>query len=318
MFIQLSKKIFRKAGYWVDIKSIFEKKNFESFVPDRKDYELDGSKRTIHLKKFGLKLDLSKHVFFLKGLRYADALKKDLGAIFTLQNGEIFVDLQNLRFNIQTKEELYILNEVFVKGDYGYENAVDFVLIDIGMNVGITSLYFSGKENCKKIYSFEPFEETYKQALFNISLNNATDKITAFNFGLGHSERTLEVDYLPEQKGSMGIAGVPKHVNNHLPSKKVALKIRNVTVELAEIMRAHFGNEKIVLKVDCEGAEYEIIPALFKSGLLKQVDVIMMEWHVKGPGELLRYLNDAGFSSFSFNSHSDVVGAVYCIRGNDK
>ncbi len=49
MIVQISKKVLRKAGYWADIKSIFEKKNFELFVPEKKDYDLDEGKGTIHL-----------------------------------------------------------------------------------------------------------------------------------------------------------------------------------------------------------------------------------------------------------------------------
>ncbi len=156
-------------------------------------------------------------------MRYADALQKDQNAVFLLEGDKLYADVKGLRFHLETKEELYILNEVFVKGDYAFENNEEFVFIDIGMNVAITSLYFSAKPNCKKIYSFEPFEDTYKQALYNISLNEQGKKITAFNYGLGSSERTLEVDYLPEQKGSMGIGGVPGHVNHSLEFEKSAV-----------------------------------------------------------------------------------------------
>lgn len=150
MFVELSKKVFRKAGYWVDIKSIFEKKNFESFVPERKDYAIDKAKGSITLEQFGLKLNVKKHNFLLKGLRYADALQKDHKAVFSLQDDKVYVELQGLKFNIQTKEELYILNEVFVKGDYAYESNEDFIFIDIGMNVAITSLYFGAKKKLQK------------------------------------------------------------------------------------------------------------------------------------------------------------------------
>ncbi len=313
MIVQLSKKILRKAGYWADIKTIFEKKNFESFVPARSDYELS-SNGTILLRSFGLALNVTRHGFFLKGLRYADALQKEMNARFTLVNNEIFAEINNITFNVQTKEELYILNEVFLKQDYGYESKNNFVFIDIGMNVAVTSLFFSAKENCKHIYSFEPFEETYNQALRNITLNKSGHKITAHNFGLGDSDRMLHVDYLPEQKGSMGLTGVPQHVQKDRATKKAHLQIKDVVPVLTGIINQHYQKLAIVLKVDCEGAEYEIIPAMHNAGLLNKVDVVMMEWHEKGPDQLLRSLTTAGFSNFSFNPHSSVIGAIYSTR----
>jgi hypothetical protein len=70
-----------------------------------------------------------------------------------------------------------------------------------------------------------------------------------------------------------------------------------------------------VAKIDCEGAEYEIIDSLYHSGKLNAIEAIMMEWHRDGPDHLLRVLTNAGFTVLSCST-SDVArqGMIYALR----
>src|SRR6185312_6672086 len=72
-------------------------------------------------------------------------------------------------------------------------------LIDIGMNVGITSLFYASKPNVEKVFSFEPFVPTFN----------------------------MTVTYSTQDKGRMGINGFPKdsdRIAEDLNEQQIILK----------------------------------------------------------------------------------------------
>jgi hypothetical protein len=50
----------------------------------------------------------------------------------------------------------------------------------------------------------------------------------------------------------------------------------------------------LVAKIDCEGAEYQIIDALAEAGLLEKVDAFLIEWHGRGDAPIREKLLAAG------------------------
>ena len=51
-------------------------------------------------------------------------------------------------------------------------------------------------------------------------------------------------------------------------------------IDLSSWMQKHLRcSDFIVLKIDIEGAEYKVLPALVKSGMVCMVDLLLVEWH---------------------------------------
>jgi hypothetical protein len=99
---------------------------------------------------------------------------------------EISILYGGTRINGDTFDNFYVVQELFAEGVYSIHlNTEKIVVCDIGMNVGIASLYFAGVNNVTKVYSYEPFPETYQRALANFSLNPLLkDKILPRNEGV--------------------------------------------------------------------------------------------------------------------------------------
>jgi FkbM family methyltransferase len=57
------------------------------------------------------------------------------------------------------------------------------IIVDVGANIGSTTLFFATKNGEARIFSFEPHPATYQKAKTNIRLN-AIDKIHLINRGL--------------------------------------------------------------------------------------------------------------------------------------
>lgn len=294
------------------------KKNIQGLL-QKMGYQLvhykENNTQTNKLNFIDSSINLEKYNFLIRGKDFLHQLVKEYNAIVSVNNNEkVIITINNLNFVINTWEEILILNEVFCTGMYNYVTSKDYLLIDIGMNVGITSLYHSNNSNCKKIFSFEPFESTISLANENFYLNKTSNKIKVHNVGLGFPSRTLQINYSPEYKGSVGINGVAEYVNEESKNTNVAtLNIVDVAEVLTPIFNEHKSLQKI-MKIDAEGVEYEIIERLYATGLLKEIDAFMIEWHLKGPQQIEDLLTKNGFKIISFNTRNKQIGMLYAFN----
>ncbi len=101
--------------------------------------------------------------------------------------------------------DLVIFEEIYLKNIYRFVTGKDTVLFDIGMNIGLASLFFASKGFIRKVYGFEPIRPTYERALENLSLNGSslTDKIEGYDYGLGERDDEQTVAYLKDNPGIM-------------------------------------------------------------------------------------------------------------------
>lgn len=141
-------------------------------------------------RKFSIKLFISavlylKHlpliIFTIKNwpsfiLNYIGI--KDSGCTYIFRNG----------LKIKTKDGISsgTIAVIFIKKDYG--NISDnSIIIDIGANIGVYSLFASQSKNTT-IYAYEPMPENYNLLKENISLNKLKKNIFPFNLAIGARE----------------------------------------------------------------------------------------------------------------------------------
>lgn len=275
------------------------------------------SDKKLYINNLKFSIDLTEEYFIVEGYQIILALINQCDAKFYKNLAEdIEVEINNIIYNIQTYEELFILNEIFINGVYNIHLKEEFHLIDIGMNVGFTSLYFAEQKNCISINAYEPFKPTYEQALHNLALNQKLNaKITPHNYGLGDVEKIISISYDSALKGNMGINGIPNYLAKDRQENEQEIIIKNSTETLMPILNTlKKGTEKIILKIDCEGSEYNIFKSFAKSAILKDFDIIIMEWHINGPEELTKQLDKFGFKYFSFYPKNKVAGMVYAFK----
>jgi hypothetical protein len=169
--------------------------------------------RELYLHEFDVRLSWDKHAFFLAGLQLAKSLKYIARARFHIDADDRLVcSVKGVTAIVQSLEELWILEEIFVIGVYNMvDNLTDIkpmIVWDIGMNVALSSLYFATKDDVV-VVGHEPLDKTYQLALDNLMLNpELFKKVETFNYGIGGYDRTETVDYCPEYKGSVGIRGL--------------------------------------------------------------------------------------------------------------
>jgi len=273
----------------------------------------------------GIILYLNDKEFFLPkniliklkfGLRYLNDILSINHSKMGIKNGELILEIEDVLIMISNAEELFIIKEIFCDNIYNVTIEEPLIVIDVGMNVGIATLFFANKILVKKVYSYEPFFNTFKQAVSNIELNNRLkNKINMFNFGLSDKNQVLDLEYSEDYKGSSGIWGLP----DYLPEKRnIKMQIISVVFKsAAQILNKILDenkNVKKLLKLDCEGSEYNIIKNLADNNLLEEFDIIIIEWHKLGPTSILEIFKDKQFYLLQIGKSTNSTGFIYAFK----
>ncbi len=167
------------------------------------------------------------------------------------------------------------------KGEYYLPKGLDpEIILDIGSNTGIASIYFAMQYPSAKIYAFEPVPHNFNLLSKNIE---GYGSIRAFPFALGKEDGKFQIKYSSAGYNLGGFSFYHLGVNE---SRKVEVEQKNLRSCLLEI-----GIKKVdLIKIDTEGAEYEILTSLDPK-MLQEVDWIVGELHGIRDFEVLAYLS---------------------------
>lgn len=123
-------------------------------------------------------------------------------------------------------------------------------MIDIGGNVGLISIYLAKKYPFLKIYAFEPVFENWKNFKRNMSLNNVSNsQIKLHNCAITCDGRLVKINTYFSNTGGSTMLDVSNY-NMRQTAKSVTLDwvFQNYKIDKCK-----------ALKIDCEGAEFEIL-----------------------------------------------------------
>jgi FkbM family methyltransferase len=153
----------------------------------------------------------------------------------------------------------------------------DDVVLDIGAHVGIVSIYLAKKFPGIKVYAYEPSKENFARLLRNLSANGVQN-VLASNRAITSDGRELTISGNPASNtGGMSAFTTP---NGH--SQTVS------SWTLTDIFgESQFDRVKL-LKIDCEGSEFEILKSA-DARLLNRIEHLRGEFHTN------QRLRDAGY-----------------------
>jgi len=187
---------------------------------------------------------------------------------------------------------------VFVRRDYGVIQP-DSTVLDIGANIGCFALY-AASMGARRVLAFEPNSESFQLLLQNIRANHFERTVLPYQFAV--TDRQGETVRLP--RGSS--------IYNAIVEDESRTDCETVkTTSLAAIAK-EFGPSEM-LKLDCEGAEYDIL--LTTDGVaLDGVAAIRMEYHEGRWLEFETHLASFGFVRRRLMRESETSGNIWLER----
>ena len=168
---------------------------------------------------------------------------------------------------------MYIYKEIFIDKCYDFSlNLNNKVVLDIGTNIGLYSLWLNEKYTNLKVHCFEPIDVLYQTAVYNINNTKKEDNIFYINnIGLSNKKEEKYINYFPNASGlstvcsdfeqKLDVIGKGSLINKYLVGKTVRnkekIKIRLDTIKNYIIQNNL--NEIELCKIDVECSELMIM-----------------------------------------------------------
>lgn len=206
------------------------------------------------------------------------------------------------------------LNEIFVDGNYNQTLPENAFIIDCGSHIGMSIIFFKSICPTARITGFEPDAINYDLLMKNMSSHNLKD-IKIINKAVWTSNTTLSFD----MEASM---------SSHIVASETGTKVEACRL-------SDYLNEEVdFLKIDIEGAEYEVLKDIAPK--LKNVAKLFVEYHgtFQQNNELVEmldilvknnfrfYIKETGpvyaqpFTGIKGNSLYDLQLNIFCINNN--
>jgi FkbM family methyltransferase len=182
---------------------------------------------------------------------------------FSITNDVISIFKPNLpKVDINLGNNNGDVYSVFFEEIYNFLPVENKIVIDIGANIGDSSIYFAIKK-AKHVIALEPLPLNYKIAKQNLQLNGLEEKIDLLLSGCSGTKGELIISTKQEGAGSS------------MDFSRSGIKVPLLSLE--DIIKK-YNIQSGVLKIDCEGCEYDAILSSSKK-ILTKFSHIQIEYH---------------------------------------
>lgn len=230
---------------------------------------------------------MSRIIYYLSSIPTIMGQVKNWPVIPTLlfRKQSIIIKLRNgCKFKVRNLMDVWIVKETCLDRDYE-SNSVQiqngWTVVDVGAGIGDFAIFVAHGHPKSKIFAFEPFKESYMLMKENITLNSVKNVVSfPMAIGINSEEMTLV---------TTGEAVQHTTINSVTPDENAfTVKVQGVSLhdafQLAGITNCD------LLKIDCEGCEFDILLNADEA-ILQRIGHISLEYH-------------DGFTQFS---HIDLV-----------
>lgn len=227
-------------------------------------------------------------------------------------NGYLVCRLRNgLKFRLRTcTTDSLTLMEIWMMRDYslsGFEIRGEDTVVDVGAHIGLFSLMAANRASKGMVYALEPNSRNFGMLLENVEINQAKN-VVPINAAVGHEDGRRMLYLSPENA-----SGHSFYCNTRKEGELVKTLRLETLFDDYKICRVDY------LKMDCEGAEYEILGNCPPS-VLRKVKRIALEYHAAGNltessriTDLRRVLLENGFNTTVNPTHTD-RGMLYAVQ----
>ena len=206
---------------------------------------------------------------------------KNWKVLFSIFLGKPFLGVKrlelrrnNLRIGVGSKMEAWSVKETLIDRFYtrlGTEIQSDWVVVDVGAAIGEFTIEAALQLTEGVVHAFEPNPGSINILRQNIRVNNL-GCVQNYNLGVWKEEGEIPLHFLNNEP-LQAVSG-----KDQSPSLQAFTETTIPVITLEQVLNEKVGDHIDLLKLDCEGAEYEILlnqdPKIFE-----KIDRIVMEYH---------------------------------------
>ena len=178
------------------------------------------------------------------------------------------------------------------------------LLIDVGANIGIYSLYAATVNNSISVFSVEPVPDTYRELNANIELNNKTNQISTFMVALSHESGSGTLKNVDPRLGSSGAQIQIATSGDDAPTK-----VLSGDRLLKEGWEKRGHDKKVMIKIDTDGNELDVLNGFIEAFKDGSIVSVLVETHPTNRSEIESFFHRLDFredeSYLSVEGHSN-------------
>lgn len=197
--------------------------------------------------------------------------------------------------------------ETFDLGQYSRIDVRGRQVIDVGAYVGDSPIYFALR-GASRVVAVEPNPRAFLEMVDNLALNHLEEAVTPLNVGVSYSGQSVKVSSSGVTGGEWAVASE----GGSVPARTLAQLVRET------------GVRTDVLKMDCEGCEYDVI--LRDTDIVARFERLVFEYHAYNVGlppeallERLRphfsceLINSDLYARYFNDWRPSLIGMYYCV-----
>lgn len=206
---------------------------------------------------------------------------KNWRVLFDIFLGKPFIGVKwlelrrdNLKVGVGSKMEAWSVKETLIDRFYtklGTEIQSDWVVVDIGAAIGEFTIEAALQLTEGMVHAFEPNPGSINILRQNMRANNLKH-VETYNLGVWNESGEIPLHFLNNEP-LQAVSGQGQ-ADNMQEVKETSIPV----ITLEQVVEEKVGKKIDLMKLDCEGAEYEILlnkdPKVFK-----KINRIIMEYH---------------------------------------
>lgn len=182
--------------------------------------------------------------------------------------------------DLETFHDLVTAWIIFCRGEYHVPRDAELI-VDIGANIGLFSLFAAQAAPRTQIVAIEPFPACFERLVTAVTENHLNERVACWRLGVAveAGARFMPESGVPQSRGLLP-------AGTEASNGMVKVEVTTLKILLAQA-QSHAGDRPIdFLKIDVEGAEHEILTGL-APGSLDGVKKLGIEYHPNGDKQAL-------------------------------
>ncbi len=186
------------------------------------------------------------------------------------------------------------------------KNNLNKIILDIGANLGISSMGFRQMGFKNKIYIFEPNPIIFKNYLLNIK--KSYKNIYLKNLALGEKNKIKDF-YIPYYKkksihyfGSFDKSYVDNSLKMTFPNLISKIKIKKKKIKINKFDNLNLKIKPHFIKIDVEGYDYFVLKGLSRT-IKKYKPIFLIEYNKENFMQIANFLKN--YEKYIYDIHTD-------------